>query len=157
MSTKEEQSREAGDDNSDEEQGEGPSEDSEESSGPDGHSDLESDMESEEDRQTPQAPGKRLKSDGHKAREAARTELPYTFAGRPLAFLMSWDDLHDLAKCLPRWGPSEEWGPRARFWAHRHLPTCEVLLVVSFSPLSGRSVSQPLWCDCRWFCGPTAK
>ncbi|GAB5570998.1 nucleolar protein 14 isoform X1 [Prionailurus iriomotensis] len=80
VSTEEEQSREAGDDNSDEEQGEGPSEDSEESSGPDGHSDLESDVESEEDRETQQAPGKRLKSDGHKAREAARTELPYTFA-----------------------------------------------------------------------------
>ncbi|XP_026924691.2 nucleolar protein 14 isoform X2 [Acinonyx jubatus] len=80
VSTEEEQSREAGDDNSDEEQDEGPSEDSEESSGPDGHSDLESDVESEEDRETQQAPGKRLKSDGHKAREAARTELPYTFA-----------------------------------------------------------------------------
>ncbi|XP_053757726.1 nucleolar protein 14 isoform X3 [Panthera pardus] len=80
VSTEEEQSREAGDDNSDEEQGEGPSEDSEESSGPDGHSDLESDVESEEDRETQQAPGKGLKSDGHKAREAARTELPYTFA-----------------------------------------------------------------------------
>ncbi|VFV41719.1 Hypothetical predicted protein [Lynx pardinus] len=77
VSAEEEQSREAGDDNSDEEQDEGPSEDSEESSGPDGHSDLESDVESEEDRETQQAAGRRLKSDGHKAREA---ELPSTFA-----------------------------------------------------------------------------
>jgi len=86
MSIKEEQSREASDGESEEEQGEDSSEeDPEDSSDPEGHSDLESDAESEEDcgwpdREPRQAPGKRMTSDGHKAREPARTELPYTFA-----------------------------------------------------------------------------
>lgn len=92
MSIKEEQSREASDGESEEEQGEDSSEeDPEDSSDPEGHSDLESDAESEEDcgwpdREPRQAPGKRMTSDGHKAREPARTELPYTFAGTDSGF-----------------------------------------------------------------------
>ncbi|XP_045853271.1 nucleolar protein 14 [Meles meles] len=86
MSVEEEQSREAGDGESEEEQGEDLSEeDPENSSDPDGHSDLESDMDSEEDCGQPdgeprQAPGKGTTSSGHRAREAARNQLPYTFA-----------------------------------------------------------------------------
>uniref|UniRef100_A0A8C4KXX2 NOP14 nucleolar protein n=1 Tax=Equus asinus asinus TaxID=83772 RepID=A0A8C4KXX2_EQUAS len=85
MNVEEEQSREASDGESEEEEGEDSSEeDPEESDDPDSHSDLESDEESEEGSGTPEkerrhAPGKRLTSDGQKAREAARTELPYTF------------------------------------------------------------------------------
>uniref|UniRef100_A0A9L0T960 NOP14 nucleolar protein n=1 Tax=Equus caballus TaxID=9796 RepID=A0A9L0T960_HORSE len=85
MNVEEEQSREASDGESEEEEGEDSGEeDPEESDDPDGHSDLESDGESEEGSGTPEkerrhAPGKRLTSDGQKAREAARTELPYTF------------------------------------------------------------------------------
>lgn len=88
MNVEEEQSREASDGESEEEEGEDSGEeDPEESDDPDGHSDLESDGESEEGSGTPEkerrhAPGKRLTSDGQKAREAARTELPYTFVGR---------------------------------------------------------------------------
>ncbi|XP_022362070.1 nucleolar protein 14 [Enhydra lutris kenyoni] len=86
MSIEEEQSREAGDGESEEEQGEDLSEeDPENSSDPDGHSDLESDMDSEEDCGWPsgeprQAPGEGTTSIGHRAREAARNQLPYTFA-----------------------------------------------------------------------------
>lgn len=94
MSIEEEQSREASGDEGAEAQGDDPSEeDSEESSGSDRHSDLESDMESEEesgqpvgeDGQTRRAPGERPQSDGPRAREDARAELPYTFAGRQTA------------------------------------------------------------------------
>ncbi|XP_039087987.1 nucleolar protein 14 [Hyaena hyaena] len=89
VSIEEEQSREASDDKGAEAQGDDPSEeDSEESSGSDRHSDLESDVESEEesrqpvgeDGQTRRAPGERPQSDGRRAREDARAELPYTFA-----------------------------------------------------------------------------
>ncbi|XP_077606669.1 nucleolar protein 14-like isoform X2 [Crocuta crocuta] len=89
VSIEEEQSREASDDEGAEAQGDDPSEeDSEESSGSDRHSDLESDVESEEesgqpvgeDGQTRRAPGERPQSDGPRAREDARAELPYTFA-----------------------------------------------------------------------------
>ncbi|KAI5775723.1 NOP14 [Gulo gulo luscus] len=86
MSIEEEQSREAGDGKSEEEQGEDLSEeDPENSSDPDGHSDLESDMDSEEDCGQPdgeprQAPGEGTTSIGHRDREAARNQLPYTFA-----------------------------------------------------------------------------
>ncbi|XP_032711855.1 nucleolar protein 14 [Lontra canadensis] len=86
MNIEEEQSREAGDGESEEEQGEDLSEeDPENSSDPDGHSDLESDMGSEEDcgrpsREPWQAPGEGTTSIGHRAQEAARNQLPYTFA-----------------------------------------------------------------------------
>ncbi|XP_008053974.2 nucleolar protein 14 [Carlito syrichta] len=82
----EEQRKEASDAESEEEEGGGSSgEDPEESDGPDGHSDLESNVESEgenektkkEQRRTPE---KGQTSDEQKARKAARTELPYTFA-----------------------------------------------------------------------------
>ncbi|XP_004772310.1 nucleolar protein 14 isoform X2 [Mustela putorius furo] len=86
MSIEEEQSGEASDGESEEEQGEDLSEeDPENSSDPDGHSDLESDMDSEEDCGRPsgeprQALGEGTTSIGHRAQEAARNQLPYTFA-----------------------------------------------------------------------------
>ncbi|XP_038389128.1 nucleolar protein 14 [Canis lupus familiaris] len=86
MSVEEEQSREASDGESEEDHHEDPSDENlEESSDPDGHSDLDSDTETEEDCGRPDteprlAPQKRLANNGHKAREAARNELPYTFA-----------------------------------------------------------------------------
>lgn len=108
MSIEEEQSREASDGESEEEQGEDLSEeDPENSSDPDGHSDLESDMDSEEDCGRPngeprQALGKGTTSIGHRAQEAARNQLPYTFAGRQtLGFLLCWDDLGDLVTSWP--------------------------------------------------------
>lgn len=111
MSVEEEQSREASDGESEEDHHEDPSDENlEESSDPDGHSDLDSDTETEEDCGRPDteprlAPQKRLANNGHKAREAARNELPYTFAGRQtLGLLMRWDNLCDLAISLPLWG-----------------------------------------------------
>ncbi|KAM5283755.1 nucleolar protein 14 [Hipposideros larvatus] len=86
MNVEGEQSEAASDGESAEEEGEDSSEeDAEDSSGSDRHSDLEPDVESEEESAMPKreqrrAPGKRLASDGQEAREAARTELPYTFA-----------------------------------------------------------------------------
>lgn len=108
MSIEEEQSGEASDGESEEEQGEDLSEeDPENSSDPDGHSDLESDMDSEEDCGRPsgeprQALGEGTTSIGHRAQEAARNQLPYTFAGRQtLGFLLCWDDLGDLVTSRP--------------------------------------------------------
>lgn len=93
----EEQSKEAGgqesdqkedEDESDEEEGEDESrEDTEESDGSDSHSDLESNTESEEENEKPkkeqhQTPWGKLPSDDQKVQKAAGAELPYVFAGR---------------------------------------------------------------------------
>uniref|UniRef100_A0A2K6V0G5 NOP14 nucleolar protein n=1 Tax=Saimiri boliviensis boliviensis TaxID=39432 RepID=A0A2K6V0G5_SAIBB len=86
LEEEEEQSKEAGDTESNEEEGDGSGrEDTEESDSPDSHSDLESDAESEEEDQEPaqgqrQTPGKGLLGRQERAGEAARDELPYTFA-----------------------------------------------------------------------------
>ncbi|KAM8802702.1 nucleolar protein 14 [Rhynchonycteris naso] len=91
MSIQEEQSEEAGDSVDGEGEGEGSSEEDAEDSegsdsgGPDSLSDLGSDAESEEERERPVQerrphPGARLAGSGQGAREAAGTELPYTFA-----------------------------------------------------------------------------
>lgn len=86
----EQQSKEAGgqesDQKEDEEEGEDESrEDTEESDGSDSHSDLESNTESEEENEKPkkeqhQTPGGQLPSNGQKAPKAAGAELPYVFA-----------------------------------------------------------------------------
>uniref|UniRef100_A0A8C9A9Y7 NOP14 nucleolar protein n=1 Tax=Prolemur simus TaxID=1328070 RepID=A0A8C9A9Y7_PROSS len=81
----EEQRQEASGDKSEEDESEGSSgEDPEESDGPESHSDLASDVESEEENEKPekehQSPGKASITRGQKARNAASTELPYTFA-----------------------------------------------------------------------------
>ncbi|ERE89774.1 nucleolar protein 14 [Cricetulus griseus] len=91
----EEQSKEAGgqesdqkedEDESDEEEGEDESrEDTEESDGSDSHSDLESNTESEEENEKPkkeqhQTPWGKLPSDDQKVQKAAGAELPYVFA-----------------------------------------------------------------------------
>lgn len=87
MNLEGEQSEAASDCESAEEEGQDSSEeDTEDSGGADSHSDLEPDVESEEEserltREQQRARGKRSASSGLKAREAARTELPYTFAG----------------------------------------------------------------------------
>lgn len=87
MNVEGEQGREASDGESAEEEGEDSGEeDAEHSGGSDGHSDLDSDMESEEEIARPsteqwRTPGMRSTSSGQEAREAARTELPYMFAG----------------------------------------------------------------------------
>ncbi|XP_066089734.1 nucleolar protein 14 [Saccopteryx bilineata] len=90
MNVQEEQSEGAGDSSDGkgegEDSGEGSSEgDAEDSGGSDSHSDLGSDVDSEEDSgglaQEPRlTPGARLAGGGQGAREAAGTELPYTFA-----------------------------------------------------------------------------
>lgn len=90
MNVEGEQGREASDGESaeeEEEEGEDSSvEDAEHSGGSDGHSDLDSDVESEEEISRPSAehwrtPRTRSTTSRQEAREAARTELPYTFAG----------------------------------------------------------------------------
>ncbi|XP_019567036.2 nucleolar protein 14 [Rhinolophus sinicus] len=86
MNVEGEQSEAASDGESAEEEGQDSSEeDTEDSGGADSHSDLEPDVESEEESERPtreqqRAPGKRSASGDLEAREAARTELPYTFA-----------------------------------------------------------------------------
>ncbi|XP_069351805.1 nucleolar protein 14 isoform X2 [Eulemur rufifrons] len=81
----EEERQEAGGDKREEDESEGSSgEDPEESDGPESHSDLASDVESEEENEKPEkehrSPGKGSVTRGQKARNAASTELPYTFA-----------------------------------------------------------------------------
>ncbi|KAF6372178.1 NOP14 nucleolar protein [Rhinolophus ferrumequinum] len=86
MNVEGEQSEAASDGESAEEEGANSSEgDTEGSSGSDGHSDLEPDADSEEESERPKwgqrrAPRNRSTSGDLEAREAARTELPYTFA-----------------------------------------------------------------------------
>lgn len=92
----EELSREAGSQGSDEEEGEEGSDEEEgeeERGDPDSHSDLASDAESEEESEKPesergQTPGRRPRSGDQDARKAARTELPYTFAGSGVLVLL---------------------------------------------------------------------
>lgn len=87
MNVEGEQSEAASDGESAEEEGANSSEgDTEGSGGSDGHSDLEPDADSEEESERPKwgqrrAPGNRSTSGDLEAQEAARTELPYTFAG----------------------------------------------------------------------------
>ncbi|XP_008149121.2 nucleolar protein 14 isoform X1 [Eptesicus fuscus] len=86
MNVQEEQSGEASDGgNSEEEEEEEEEEEAEDSGGSDSHSDLECGVESEEESERPeqeprQPPGGRSAGRGQEARDAARTELPYTFA-----------------------------------------------------------------------------
>ncbi|XP_059532823.1 nucleolar protein 14 [Myotis daubentonii] len=91
MNVQEAQSGEAsnGGDEEDEEEEEGEEEegeeDAEDSGGSDSHSDLECSVESEEESEQPEQeprppPGGRSTGHGQEARDAARTELPYTFA-----------------------------------------------------------------------------
>ena len=85
MNVEEEPSGEASSSESKEEEGKGSSAgDPEESDGPDSPSGLESDVESKDESERTQEerrpnPGERSTADD---REAARAELPYTFAGR---------------------------------------------------------------------------
>ncbi|ELK32970.1 PREDICTED: nucleolar protein 14 [Myotis davidii] len=88
MNIQEAQSGEAsngGDEEEDEEEEEEGEEDAEDSGGYDSHSDLECSVESEEESEQPEQeprppPGGRAAGRGQEARDAARTELPYTFA-----------------------------------------------------------------------------
>lgn len=89
MNVQEEQSGEASDGgNTDEDSNEGGAEDS---GGSDSLSDLERDVQSGEESERPEqeprpTPGERATGRGQEAREAARTELPYMFAGDKLGF-----------------------------------------------------------------------
>ncbi|XP_045429957.1 nucleolar protein 14 isoform X2 [Pipistrellus kuhlii] len=79
MNVQEEQSGEASDGGNSEEEEEEEEEEAEDSGGSDSHSDLECGEESAEESEQPeQAP--RQPPGGREARDAARTELPYTFA-----------------------------------------------------------------------------
>lgn len=88
MNIQEAQSGEAsngGDEEEGEEEEEEGEEDAEDSGGSNSHSDLECSVESEEESEQPEQeprppPGGRAAGRGQEARDAARTELPYTFA-----------------------------------------------------------------------------
>lgn len=116
MNVEGEQSETASDGESAEEEGEDSSEeDTEDGSGSDRHSDLDPDVGSEEESERPKreqrrAPGKRLASDGQEAREAARTELPYTFAGDTQSRFLGFGRTLSLAIACLAGAVRVEWG-----------------------------------------------